>query len=76
MRADSCRAHAQKCRAQAVLIKHQPLRNRFFDLAQTWESMAHQIEELEALGARLEAELEQPNAQPQAAPPPPEERRT
>jgi len=70
MRAENCRAHARKCRAEAVLAQHEPLRDQFLDLAQTWESMAHQIEELEALRRRLERELEQPNAQPPYQPPP------
>jgi hypothetical protein len=64
MRADSCRAHALKCRAEAAVVQHEPLRNQFLDLAQTWESMAQQIEELEALSRKLKRELEQPNAEP------------
>src|SRR5262249_35481354 len=64
IRADTCRAHAQRCRAKAALIQHASLRDQFFDLAQTWESMADQIEELETLRRRLERELGQPNARP------------
>jgi hypothetical protein len=51
--AETCRAHAEKCRADAKLAKGERSRNNFFDLARHWESMAYDIEGLEALRQRL-----------------------
>ena len=53
LRADACRAHAQKCRDDAGRASDQRVRDQFLDLAQQWETMAVNIEELEALTQRL-----------------------
>jgi hypothetical protein len=53
LRADACRAHAQKCRDEARGASDQRARDQFLDLAQQWETMALNIEELEILRQRL-----------------------
>ncbi len=54
-RVETCRAHALKCRFAAERAVSAASRNQFLDLAQHWESMAHTIEEIEALRRRLSA---------------------
>jgi hypothetical protein len=51
--AEKCRAHAQKCRADAERAKSEHTRHHCLDLAQHWESMAYDIEDLEGLRQRL-----------------------
>jgi hypothetical protein len=53
LRAEACRAHAQKCRDGARLASDQRSRDQFLDLAQQWETMAVNAEELEDLRQRL-----------------------
>src|ERR1700761_942980 len=57
-RTDTCRAHARKSSENAKRAKSQASRKGFLDLAQHWESMADQIEELEGLRRRLSVSIE------------------
>jgi two-component system, chemotaxis family, protein-glutamate methylesterase/glutaminase len=56
--AETCRARAGKCRANARRAKNEASRKRFVDLAQHWETMAAQIEGLEDLQRRLSKSIE------------------
>jgi len=52
-RVETCRAHSLKCRDAAERATNKLARDRFLDLAQTWESMAHDIENIQALRLSL-----------------------
>jgi len=53
VRAKACWIHAKRCRAAATVATQEHGREQFLDLAQHWESMAREIEELENLRRRL-----------------------
>jgi hypothetical protein len=45
------RASAEKCRIAAAVSNYADIRDAYLSLAEQWEDMARQIEELEADGA-------------------------
>jgi two-component system, chemotaxis family, protein-glutamate methylesterase/glutaminase len=57
-RAETCRAHALKCRTNAQHAKSEAGRIKFLNLAQHWDSMANQIDDLEDLQRSLSASIE------------------
>jgi len=56
--AETCRAHALKCWDAAKRATDKLARDRFLDLSQHWESMAHDIENIQALRLSLEVDRE------------------
>jgi len=52
--AETCRAHALKCWVAAKRATHKLARDQFLELAQHWESMADDIENIQALRLSLE----------------------
>jgi hypothetical protein len=59
--ADTCRTHARKCLAKAKLTLDNKWRAEFLELAQCWETMAKDIEQLELLRKELKTDAEDVN---------------
>jgi hypothetical protein len=52
-RADDCRARALKCREQAPLILDGATRRQLLDVADHWDAMARDIEQIERMRKTL-----------------------
>ena len=49
VRARNCRAHAEQCRAWSDLATHQGHRHEFMKVAEQWDQLAQEIEEIERI---------------------------
>jgi hypothetical protein len=48
-RVQSCRAHADQCRARAALTDDEHVQDDFLRLAEQWSKLAREIEEIEQM---------------------------
>lgn len=48
-RAKRCRARAQRCRASAALTSHDAAKEAFTQIANEWDSLAVEIEQIEIM---------------------------